>query len=255
MDEIFVGSLENVMNRRLYSLQDINPDTRREITRWIVQSFIGLVGYALLLFLAAGKLNWVWGWVLLGVLFLFLAAHPILLIPINPELLAERERGLLAEGVPAWDRWIAMLAAGLFPVISWVIAGLDVRFGWTGSLPLVVHALGLLGNLLGYGLFLWAMVSNAFFAEGVRIQEERGHRVATGGPYRYVRHPGYLGAIVALLVTPCLLGSLWAFVPASLAAVLYMVRTALEDRTLMAELPGYQDYAQQTRFRLLPWIW
>jgi protein-S-isoprenylcysteine O-methyltransferase Ste14 len=235
--------------------QNMNPDVRREITRWIIQSLLGVVGYALLLFLSAGRLDWVWGWALLGLLFLFLAAHPILLIPINPDLLVERERGLLAEGVPAWDRWIAMLAAGLFPVLSWVIAGLDVRFGWTGSLPLAVHALGLLGNLLGYGLFLWAMVSNAFFSEGVRIQEERGHRVATGGPYHYVRHPGYLGAILVLLVTPCLLGSLWAFVPASLAAFLYIVRTALEDRTLMVELPGYQDYAHKTRFRLLPGIW
>lgn len=237
------------------SWQNISPNVRREITRWVIQSLLGLMGYALLLFLSAGRLDWVWGWMLLGILLLFLAAHPILLVPINPDLLVERQRGLLAEGVPAWDRWIAMLAAGLLPVISWVIAGLDVRFGWTGSLPLAVHLLGLSGNLLGYGLFLGAMVSNAYFAEGVRIQEERGHRVATGGPYRYVRHPGYLGAMLALLVTPGLLGSLWAFIPAFLASALYLVRTALEDRSLMIELPGYSDYARKTRYRLFPGLW
>jgi protein-S-isoprenylcysteine O-methyltransferase Ste14 len=99
------------------------------------------------------------------------------------------------------------------------------------------------------------MVSNAFFAEGVRIQEERGHTVATGGPYRYVRHPGYVGAIAAGLSTPFLLGSPWALIPAGISATLYVVRTALEDRTLREELPGYAEYAEQTGYRLLPGVW
>jgi protein-S-isoprenylcysteine O-methyltransferase Ste14 len=99
------------------------------------------------------------------------------------------------------------------------------------------------------------MACNAFFSEGVRIQTERGHTVATAGPYRIVRHPGYVGAIVAELGTPCLLGSPWAFIPAVGSAVLYVLRTHLEDRTLLAELPGYDDYAQRTRYRLLPGVW
>ena len=122
-------------------------------------------------------------------------------------------------------------------------------------MPLAIHLGGLLANILGYALFLWAMVSNAYFAEGVRIQEERGHRVATDGPYRYVRHPGYAGAIVAGMATPFLLGSLWALIPAVISAILYIVRTGLEDRTLMEELPGYREYAQQTCYRLLPGAW
>jgi protein-S-isoprenylcysteine O-methyltransferase Ste14 len=137
----------------------------------------------------------------------------------------------------------------------WVVAGLDVRFHWTGGMPVAFHLGGLLANVLGYALFLWAMVSNAFFAEGVRIQQERGHAVATGGPYRYVRHPGYVGAIVASVGTPFLLGSLWGLIAAVLSATLYVVRTGLEDKTLMQELPGYADYARQTRHRLLPGFW
>jgi protein-S-isoprenylcysteine O-methyltransferase Ste14 len=234
--------------------QEITPQVRHQITKWILQAALGLVAYGLILFLAAGTIDWIWGWAQLIVLALFLAAHPLLLIPINPELLAEREKGFRDEGVKSWDKWIAGLAAGtLLPL--WVVAGLDVRFQWTGDMSFILHLGGLLANSLGYGLFLWAMVSNAFFSEGVRIQQERDHSVATGGPYRYVRHPGYAGAIVAALATPLLLGSLWALIPAVLSAILYVVRTGLEDRTLLEELPGYGDYARQTRWRLLPGVW
>jgi protein-S-isoprenylcysteine O-methyltransferase Ste14 len=108
---------------------------------------------------------------------------------------------------------------------------------------------------VGYALFLWAMASNAFFAEGVRIQTDRGHTVSTGGPYRYVRHPAYTGAIISLVAAPLLLGSPWALIPAVAAAALYVARTYMEDKTLMEELPGYKEYARQTRYRLLPGVW
>ena len=234
--------------------QEITSQVRRGIVKWIVQAFLGLVGYGLILFLSAGRVDWLWGWAQLIVLAAFLAAHPILLIPIHPELLLERQKGFRDEGVKPWDKWLAGLAAGsLFPM--WVVAGLDVRFDWTGGMPVALHAAGLLANILGYALFLWAMVSNAYFAEGVRIQEERGHTVATDGPYRYVRHPGYAGAIMSGIATPFLLGSLWALIPAVISAALYVVRTGLEDRTLVEELSGYSEYAQQTRYRLLPGVW
>jgi protein-S-isoprenylcysteine O-methyltransferase Ste14 len=234
--------------------QEITPPVRREIAKWILQAAFGWVAYGVILFLAAGTVDWIWGWAQLIILAAFLAAHPLLLIPINPGLLAEREAGFRDEGVKTWDKWIAGLAAGaLLPL--WVVAGLDVRFHWTGELPIAVHVGGLLANILGYALFLWAMVSNAFFSEGVRIQEERGHTVAKGGPYGYVRHPGYAGAIVAGIATPFLLGSLWGLIPAVISAALYVVRTGLEDKMLLEELPGYPEYAQQTRWRLFPGLW
>jgi protein-S-isoprenylcysteine O-methyltransferase Ste14 len=228
--------------------QEITPETGRAIVKWIVQAAFGMAGYGLILFLAAGRLDWIWGWALLGVLTAFLAAHVLILVPIDPE-------GMRGPGVKAWDKWVSALAAGVLPVASWVVAGLDTRFGWTGPMPLAYHVGGLLFMLLGFALFLWAMASNAFFSEGVRIQEERGHAVATGGPYRYVRHPGYVGAMLAQLATPFLLGSPWAFVPGVGSVALYAVRTHLEDRTLMEELPGYREYAGRTRYRLLPGVW
>jgi protein-S-isoprenylcysteine O-methyltransferase Ste14 len=230
------------------------PQTRSAIVRWSVQSALGMVGYGVLLFGAAGTLSWVWGWAILALVASFLAAHPILLIPINPELLAEREKGSLDRPVKTWDKWTTMLS-GLVMIASWVVAGLDVRFGWTGAVALACHLAGLLVMVLGYALFLWAMVSNAFFAEGVRIQEERGHTVATTGPYRYVRHPGYVGSILSQLATPLLLGSPWVAVGSLAFAALFVLRTALEDRTLLADLPGYAEYARQTRYRLVPGLW
>jgi protein-S-isoprenylcysteine O-methyltransferase Ste14 len=243
------------MNGATSAKPKMPPETRRAIIKWIVQAAAGWVGYGLILFVSAGTVDWVWGWVMLTVIAIFLAAHPIILIPINPALLAEREKGLRDRGVKSWDRWIAVLAGGVFPIVSWIVAGLDFRFGWTEPLPLAVHLGGSLVMVLGFALFLWALASNAFFAEGVRIQTERGHTVATGGPYRYVRHPGYSGAMLAMVASPILLGSPWALIPALISAALYVVRTSLEDKMLKVELPGYDEYARRTRYRLVPGIW
>lgn len=232
----------------------MKPEVRKGIIKWVVQAALGLVGYALVLFLAAGTLAWVWAWLLLGVLAVYLVAHPLILAPRDPELLAERQKGFRGEGVKAWDKWINSLNGALM-LASWAVAGLDYRFGWTGRLPLAYHLAGVLGLVLGYSLFLWAMNSNAFFSEGVRIQKERGHTVATGGPYRFVRHPGYDGAILSQLATPFLLGSPWAMIPSVTLAALLVLRTSLEDRTLLEELPGYGAYSGNTRHRLVPGVW
>ncbi len=178
----------------------------------------------------------------------------VLLARRDPALLAERLKGLRAEGVEPWDRRITVLAGGLM-LLSWAVAGLDVRWDWTGAVSLPVHLAGLLATVVGHGLFLWAMVSNPFFSKGVRIQSERGHTVARGGPYRLVRHPGYAGTIVAALGTPMLLGSAWALVPSAALAALFVLRTSLEDRVLVSRLPGYGDYSRQVRQRLVPGIW
>lgn len=233
----------------------MTPKVRRRIVSWIVQAALGLVGYGAILFLSAGRLDWVWGWVFLGLLAATLISHVLILVPINPELLAERSRGICQEGAKGWDKWVATFAAGMGTVPTWVVAALDVRFEWSASLPLALHIGGLVGSVLGWALFMWAMGANAFFSEAVRIQEERGHTIVTNGPYRYVRHPGYVGAILALLATPLLLGSLWALIPAGLAAIGYVVRTALEDGMLQEELDGYTEYTQQTHYRLLPGVW
>jgi len=136
-----------------------------------------------------------------------------------------------------------------------LVAGLDKRFGWTGLFPLAIEIVAFVLYALGSALFSWAMISNAYFSTAVRIQEERGHAVCSTGPYRFVRHPGYVGGMLQSLVAPLMFGSLWVLIPGVLAALSLAIRTALEDRTLQNELGGYREYAQRVRYRLLPGIW
>ena len=232
----------------------MSTEVRRGVIRWIAQGAVGAVGYALVIFISAGTLDWLWGWVMVVVISLVLLAHPLLLIPTNPDLLAERQKGTLATGVKGWDKMITTLS-GAAMFLVWIVAGLDYRWGWSAPFALWVHLSGLLFVVLGYALFLWAMVSNPFFSEGMRIQTERGHSVASTGPYHFVRHPGYLGVIITHLAMPFLLGSWWALLPGTAVALFFILRTVLEDRTLLAELPGYPAYAAHTPFRLLPGLW
>jgi len=225
-------------------------DMASRIRKRMLQVVVQLLILAAILFISSGRLNWVWAWVYLGVGIGILAVNVLVM---SPELIAERGR-TDKKDIKNWDRVITTL--NILPSLGApIVAGLDERFGWSPRLTLEIHLIGLALMVLGQGLFTWAMVGNKFFSTSVRIQMERDHIVATGGPYRYVRHPGYVGAILALLATPLLLGSLWALIPAGLAAIGYVVRTALEDGMLQEELDGYTEYAQQTRYRLLPTIW
>jgi protein-S-isoprenylcysteine O-methyltransferase Ste14 len=110
-------------------------------------------------------------------------------------------------------------------------------------------------TVLSLAFASWAMIENAFFSTAVRIQTDRGQTVCQTGPYRFVRHPGYVGFILQSLATPILLGSIWALLPGMAAGIALVVRTGFEDRALQVELPGYREYAQQIRFRLLPGFW
>ena len=158
------------------------------------------------------------------------------------------------QGAKSWDRILAPLMAfgSLFILI---LAGLDKSFGWTAPFTLNAKLAALLVVILGYAFGSWALIENKFFSGVVRIQTDRGHRVVTTGPYRFVRHPGYAGALWTYLATPILFDSLWAFIPSLLLFAVLVLRTSLEDRTLQAELPGYAEYAQRTRYRLFPGIW
>lgn len=192
------------------------------------------------------------GWVYVGLLVADKVVAALILIPRHPELLADRAR---SEGPRDLDRVLAGIMALFGPVVTLVVTGLDYRFGWSPQMPLAVQigvvALAALGSLLT----IWAMASNPHFYGVMRIDREGGHRVASAGPYRFVRHPGYDGAILFQLATPLILGSLWALVPAVLTACASIVRTALEDQTLQEEFDGYRAYAQRVRYRLVPGIW
>jgi protein-S-isoprenylcysteine O-methyltransferase Ste14 len=230
----------------------VSRDTARGVARWLSRQVFFLLLLGVILFVPAGRLDWWHGWLLAGLHVLVVAAQALILIPTHPEVIAERSG--YQKGSKGWDVLIAGLAAAALPMLAWAVAGLDARWGWSAVDPALTAA-GAAAWLVGYALVIWAMASNPFFSVTVRIQDERGHKVMSGGPYRLVRHPGYVGAIVFQLATPLLLGSWWAMVPSALSAALYVVRTVLEDRTLRAELPGYEAYTQQTRYRLLPGVW
>ena len=136
-----------------------------------------------------------------------------------------------------------------------IVAGLDERFGWSPQIPLTPRLVALAVMVSGYVVGTWAMAVNRYYSAVVRIQKDRGQIVVTDGPYRFVRHPSYATGIVSSLMIPILLGSLWALIPTSLVAVVTVIRTALEDRTLLEELDGYKGYAARVRYRLLPGIW
>lgn len=224
------------------------------VRRYILRGFSMPVFTGLMLFLPAQDFKWVWGWVVMAVYVTWHIVTIIVLQRANPGVLAERSR--MQAGSKTWDMWIATFAAGVLPMATWLIGGYDYRLGWSPDIALIwrLVALGLM--VLSYHVWMvWAMASNTFFSVTVRIQEERGHTVATGGPYRYVRHPGYVGAILFQLALPVLLGSLWGLIPGVAAAILYVIRTALEDRTLHAELDGYAAYAQRVPYKLIPGVW
>jgi protein-S-isoprenylcysteine O-methyltransferase Ste14 len=134
-------------------------------------------------------------------------------------------------------------------------AGLDYRFRWSPMIGWPVQVLGLAGVATGLAASSWAMLTNAYFSSTVRVQRERGHHVITDGPYRFVRHPGYGGYVIFAGATPLLLGSLGAFVPATIVIAAIVARTWLEDRTLRVELDGYDDYSCRVRYRLIPRLW
>jgi len=224
---------------------DISTAVRKRIRQAIGQ-FLFVIA---VLLTTSGRLDWVWLWAYVAVGIGIMAINTRVLAP---ELIAER--GQPGENVKPWDRRLTTLS--LLPLLAMlIVAGLDERFGWSPELAVAIHLIGLALMALGQLLFSWAMASNKFFSTAVRIQMERGHTVATGGPYRYVRHPGYVGFIVFTLATPLIFGSLWALLPALIMGVLLVIRTALEDKTLQDELEGYKDYAQRVRYRLLPGIW
>ena len=222
------------------------------IVRYAIRETLGLVVMGVALFWSAGKIDWWPAWAAIAVMAAWIIATAIVIFRSNPDLLAERLGP--RKGAKSWDTAI-MSILGLTQLARYIVAGLDERFGWTGGFPLGAQIAALLVCVLGYALVVWATASNAFFSQIVRIQAERGHTVATGGPYHYVRHPAYAGAILYELAVPVLLASWWAFIFSGLCAILLILRTALEDHTLQVELAGYADYARQVRRRLLPGIW
>ncbi|GAI03570.1 unnamed protein product [marine sediment metagenome] len=164
------------------------------------------------------------------------------------------ERGRKKENVKKWDKILTTINS--FPYIGiYILSGLDYRFNWSINFNISIHIEGLFFFILGAMIFTWSMISNKFFSTMVRIQTEREHRVVTTGPYKIIRHPGYVGFILMSLATPISLGSLYGLIMSGFVVVILIIRTALEDRTLKNELTGYLEYSKKVKYRLVPFIW
>jgi protein-S-isoprenylcysteine O-methyltransferase Ste14 len=207
-----------------------------------------------ILFVAAGRLDWWEAWIFLIIYFLIAVTANTWMLYYDRELLQERTTAAAKPDSKSWDQWMVtanlLLTAALFAVIG-VDAG---RYG--GSVvPVWLRGLAGVGMLVSFVLTVWASRVNTFMSARVRIQAERGHHPITTGPYAIIRHPMYASMCLLDIALPLLLNSWWGLVISALMIAAVVVRTLLEDATLQRELPGYAEYARQVRHRLLPGVW
>ena len=227
---------------------------KTNILRVIVQMVLVVVVAPFIPMIISGNWNWWQAWAYAIASILAFALSRLIVARLHPDLIAERARFMEAKDTKPWDKVLAPLL-GIGSILILVVAGLDRFYGWSTAFASTVNIIALVGIVAGYAFSSWALVENRFFSGTVRIQHERGHHVVSTGPYRLIRHPGYAGGLFGYVFIPLLLDSLWAFVPAILLGIVMVIRTALEDKTLQAELTGYAEYAQNTRYRLIPGIW
>jgi protein-S-isoprenylcysteine O-methyltransferase Ste14 len=215
----------------------------------LVYPLLMTAAIGLILFGAADRLDLPAFWIYLVTWLVFAG---VALLTADEDLMRERRD----PAGPSRDNLkLLRILAAVFIIAYLTIAGLDQRFGWTGPLPVAIQASGFILMIASIVFANWASRVNRFFSSAVRIQSDRGHTVVTSGPYRFVRHPGYVGFITLIVSGAIALGSLWSLIPAFLWTVLFTRRAALEDRMLREELDGYAAYAQKVRFRLVPHVW
>lgn len=207
----------------------------------------------IVMFIAAGTPSWPAGWVYTAVVYLSALISMSIVGWFNERLVSVKVA--LPEGQPQWDKFFLRLTLP-FMLSIFVVAGLDYRWGWTVRDTLVWKWIGVVGLLfVTRPIATWAMAVNRFWSGAVSVLHDEGHQVCDVGPYRFVRHPAYLGAIFQLLWPPLILGTLWALIPAVIVSIIIVIRTYLEDQFLLVELPGYKAYTQRVKYCLFPWIW
>jgi protein-S-isoprenylcysteine O-methyltransferase Ste14 len=219
---------------------------------YLIKLFIGTFIFFIILFISAGRIDYWQGWiyVIIGLIMFFLS---MTVFRIDPELLNERSKP--GEGTKKWDKIILGLSF-LITISMYITAGLDSgRFHCSPDFHWSLYTLGITLTIAGQLFFLIAQKQNKFFSSTVRIQTNREHTVCDSGLYKTVRHPAYLGSIIQSSGFPLLFGSLWSIIPIGLMIILLITRTYLEDRTLQNELPGYSEYSNKTRFKIIPYVW
>jgi protein-S-isoprenylcysteine O-methyltransferase Ste14 len=240
-----------MMNTEFGLNSRMEPQTAgRQYRKALLRLPVFLFLIAAVFILSSGRFDWWMAWIYLGLMLVHIVVSMII---IDPDLIEERTK--IKKDVKKWDRILVFFMVWIGPLAAWIVSGLDTRNNWTEPMSLSLEILGLGLLVMGHVLGEWALAKNRFFSSMVRIQRDRGHTVITDGPYHYVRHPGYVGAILHGLGTPLVLGSYWAYIPIGFMVLIVVIRTALEDKTLHNELEGYGAYALRTRYRIFPGIW
>jgi len=222
--------------------------------KYWVGSIITYLLIPLVLLISGWDPDWWQGWFYSALIIAAGIGSRIWMEERHPGLMAERAKFGKAQDVKSWDKVLSPLMALSMTYPLFIMAGLDHRFGWSPVFPTWLNVSGFILIVLGYTFAGWALTENRFFSTVVRIQTDRGHRVCDSGPYRMVRHPGYAGNLLALPGIVLALSSVWTIIPVIVALIIAMIRTALEDKTLQEELPGYRDYARRVRYRLIPFV-
>lgn len=222
--------------------------------RSVIMMLFFIVVIPLLPLLITRRWGWWEAWVYAGINIIGFAVSRMLAARRNPDIIAERARYLQHKDAKRFDKILSPLVGlggGLMPIT----AGLDELLEWSGSFSLSVKIISVIFIVAGYFIGSYALIENRYFSGMVRIQYDRDHHVITSGPYRWIRHPGYSGALLSYVFTPFLLDSWWIFIPVVFMVITLFIRTYLEDNTLQKELPGYAEYAQKVRYRLVPGLW
>jgi protein-S-isoprenylcysteine O-methyltransferase Ste14 len=222
--------------------------------RYVIQLLLFIIVIPFLPLFISGSWDWWEAWVYGFINVLGFAISRAMAAKRNPDLISERAQFMKHENVFNWDKILApllVLGGGFIPLV----VGLDELLNWSPAFSILIKIISLAIILTGYIWGSYALIRNRFFSGMVRIQSDRGHQVISSGPYRWMRHPGYAGAIWTYLATPLFLDSRWAFIPAVLLVILLVIRTSLEDKVLQVELEGYSEYADQVQYRLFPGVW
>ena len=231
-----------------------NEEFRVAGIKQLLLAYVMLVIQMIIFFISAGHINGPRPWIFFGASFVYCSASTVVQYKLNPELLVQRLKRK-REGSKLWDE-ILMRVSNLIVLIAVpAVAGWDIGRFQSSGLDVPFAVVGFVLFIVSTILLNWAMVVNPHFEPTVRIQKDRGHKVIASGPYKRVRHPGYLAGILFALSIPLIIGSILTLIPSGIYSILMVIRTSLEDRTLHEELDGYSEYAKRVRYRLFLGIW
>ncbi len=220
----------------------------------IILLVIVIVIIPLLPLFISWKWNWWEAWAYAAITILGFVLSRWMAMKRSPDILKERAGFMDQPDTKPWDKILAPLL-GIGGILISVSAGLDARYNGLDTFGWWLKIISLLGIFTGFILGSYAFIQNRFFSGTVRIQTDRGQVVEKNGPYRWIRHPGYAGSLLFYIFCPFFLDSPWTFIPAIVLMIVLIIRTKLEDDTLMNELEGYREYKQKVPYRLIPGVW